>query len=321
MQTKHQLKTSKAKSIARAWIYAPVMAGSFLAFTQPTEAFISNSATASGTYGATTITSLPDTVDITVVTANPDLSIAKTVSAPATTINGAESTITDGNDTITYQYVIQNTGNVTMTGVTPVDAGPSFGLPQTPGTGSLAAFSPAPVTLLPGQIQTFTAVYTLSSDDVARAAGHLVLAEAVNNTATATGVDPALNTFTSGGSTAQTTIAAGPRLTVSKSGTITAKAPGNTDPNAELGDTITYTYVVYNNGNVPISNVVINDTHEGTPISPATLFVEAFTSEGYLGSGTTDAGAPNGSWNVIQAGATVTFTYTHTVTQAEIDGG
>jgi hypothetical protein len=320
MQTKQQAQGSKVRSIARAWTFAPVMATSFLAFTQPTEAFISNSATASGTYGVSTVTSPPDTVDITVVTANPDLSIVKTVSVSATTAFGPEPSITDGGDTITYQYVVKNEGNVTMTGVTPVDAAPNFGPSQIAGTGSMAAFVPAPVTLLPGQTQTFTGVYTLSAADADLAAGQVVAADAVNNTATATGVDPSLGTFTSPGSSATTTIAAGPLLQVTKAGSITAKAPGNLDANAEVGDTITYTYTVFNNGNVPISNVVINDTHELALITPATLFTEAFISEGAIGSGTTDA-AVNGSWDTIQAGATITFTYVHTVTQAEVDGG
>ncbi len=322
MITRQQTQSSKVRSIARAWIYAPVMATSFLALAQPTLADISNSATASGTYGVTPVTSAPDTVDIPVAAANPVLSVTKTVLTPATIAAGPESSITDAGDTITYQYVIQNNGNVTISGVTPVDAGPSFGNPQTAGTGSMGAFTTVDsTTLLPGATATFTAVYTLSDVDVYRAAGLTIPADAVNNSATATGT-PATGILAAvTPSSATTLIAAGPLLQVTKAGSITAKAPGNLDADAEVGDTITYTYSVFNNGNVPISTVVINDTHEGSPIAPATLFTEALTTEGPLGTPASTDGAVNGSWDVIQPGATVTFTYIHTVTQAEVDGG
>ena len=322
MITKQQAQSSKVRSIARAWIYAPVVATSFLALVQPTLAAIENTATASGFYSGNPVTSAGDTVNIPVVLANPSLSVVKSVSVPATTeAVGSEPGVTDGLDTITYQYLVTNTGNVTITGVTPVDAGPSFGNPQTPGDNALGAFSPAPVTLIPGQAQIFTAVYTLSDEDAFRAAGLTVPADAVNNSATATGT-PASGTLSPvTPSDVSTLIAAGPRLTVTKGGVL-SKFPGNLDANAEVDDTITYTYTVFNNGNVPISNVVINDTHELVLITPATLFTEALTAEGPLGTpASTDASGVNGSWDLIQPGATVTFTYVHTVTQAEVDDG
>lgn len=317
-----QAQCSKVRSIARAWIYAPVMATSFLAFAQPTHATIDNTATASGLYGLVPVTSAGDTVNIPVVLANPSLSVVKSVSVPATTeAVGSEPGVTDGLDTITYQYLVTNTGNVTITGVTPVDAGPSFGNPQTPGDNALGAFSPAPVTLIPGQAQIFTAVYTLSDEDAFRAAGLTVPADAVNNSATATGT-PASGTLAAvTPSNVSTLIAAGARLTVNKS-FVLDDTNGIVAGQAELNETITYTYTVFNNGNVPISNVVINDTHELVLITPATLFAEALTTEGPLGTpASTDASGVNGSWDLIQPGATVTFTYVHAVTQAEVDGG
>ena len=331
MKQKSQVQSSRVKSIARTWIYAPVIATSFLAFTPPTQADISNSATASGTYSGNPVTSVADTVDISVFS-NPVLNIVKTVvpdtvSNPATVANGAEATITDALDTLTYHYVITNNGNTTLTNVTPVDAGPSFGVGQIAGTnGPITSFtvtSGSATNLAPGAAVEFDGVYVLSALDVYRSAGIPAGATGVNNTASAAAVFLDLTTPYASVSTSsvQTFIEAGPLLQVTKAGSITAKAPGNVDANAEVGDTITYTYTVFNNGNVPISNVVINDTHEGSLIAPATLFTEAFTSEGPLGSGTADATPGTGSWDVIQPGATVTFTYVHTVTQTEVDGG
>ena len=320
MTTRQQAQSSKVRSIARAWIYAPIMATSFLVLAQPTQATIDNTATASGFYGIVPVMSAGDTVNIPVVTANPSLSIAKSVSVAATTALGAESGITDGGDTITYQYIVTNNGNVTLTGVTPVDTGPSFGNPQVAGTNLLGAFSPAPVTLLPGQAQTFTAVYTLSTLDVDRAAGQLIAANAVNNSSTATGLPPTGPAITSPAGTATTTIAAGPLLTVNKVGVLD-DTNGTVPLQAEVGETITYTYTVFNNGNVAITGVVINDNHEGTGLLQS-VFTEALTTEGpLLVPASTDASGIDGSWDVIQPGATVTFTYVHTVTQTEVDGG
>jgi uncharacterized repeat protein (TIGR01451 family) len=320
MKTKQQVQGSKVRSVARTWIFAPAMATSFLALAQPTLAAIDNSATASGTYSGNPVTSGASGVSIPVVAANPSLSVTKTVLTPATTGAGNPAII-DVGDTITYQYVILNDGNVTITGVAPIDAGPSFGNPQTAGTGTMGPFTTLdPTTLIPGATATFTAVYTLSDVDVYRAAGLTNPPDAVNNTATATGTY-AGNPVTSPGDSATTLIAAGPLLSVSKVGALD-DTNGIVPLQAEVGETITYTYTVVNTGNVPISNVVINDTHEAPPILPAALFTEVLTTEGPLGTpASTDASGVNGSWDLIQPGATITFTYVHTVTQAEVDGG
>ena len=321
MQTKSKARNSTVRSTARAWIYAPVMATSFLAFTQPTEAFITNSATASGTYSGSSVTSGASAVNIPVVAANPRLSIAKSIGTAASVAAGANATITDALDTIVYHYIITNSGNVTITGVTPVDAGPKFGPSQVAGTGSMSAFTPGPATLLPGQTAAFDATYTLSTLDVDRAAGIVVAANAVNNSSTGTGTPPTGPAISSPPGTATTTIAAGPLLTISKVGVLVETNGNTTDGLAERNDVITYTYTVVNTGNVAITGIVINDTHEGSLLLQS-VFSEGGLIDGPLAPGTvsSDAGG-NGSWDVLQPGATITFTYAHTVTQAEIDGG
>ena len=321
MKQKSQVQNPRVKSIARTWLYAPVIATSFLAFTQPTLANISNSATASGTYGGNPVTSAPGTVDIPVVAANPSLSIAKSIGTAASVAAGANATITDGGDIIIYHYIITNNGNVTITGVTPIDVGPSFGNPQTAGTGTMSGFTltAGSATLLPGQTAEFDATYTLSTLDVYRAAGITVPANAVNNGAQGSGTAPDASTVTSPIGTATTTIAAGPLMSVSKVGLLD-DTNGAVAGEAEVGETITYTYTVVNTGNVAISNIVINDTHEAVLLLQAS-FTESGLIEGPLGTPASTDGAGDGSWDVLQPGATVTFTYVHTVTQAEVDGG
>jgi uncharacterized repeat protein (TIGR01451 family) len=179
--------------------------------------------------------------------------------------------------------------------------------------------------LLPGASVTYQATYTLSQLDADRAAGITVPANAVNNSATATGTPASGTLGVVPPGTATTTIPAGPKLTISKIGTLNdVVAPGNTAGVADVGETITYSYTVVNAGNVAITNVSINDTHEGALLAAGTVKNEVLVTEGPLGTpASTDVTAPlnNGTWSTIQPGATIRFTYTHTVTQAEVDGG
>ncbi len=110
-----------------------------------------------------------------------------------------------------------------------------------------------------------------------------------------------------------------PNLSITKTYT-TATTP------VAVGQTVTYSYVVSNIGNVAVTNISVNDQH-GTP--PSTIPVggtgiknETLTTPGPLGAGASPDTTPNnGIWSTLAPGASVTFTYTHTVTQAEIDHG
>ena len=69
------------------------------------------------------------------------------------------------------------------------------------------------------------------------------------------------------------------------------------------------------------------DVHEGANLtSGSDITSEALTSDGPLlastgATSTDDATADNGIWGTLQPEAVVTFTYVHTVTQTEVDGG
>lgn len=237
----------------------------------------------------------------------PAMTVAKTITS-VTTTNGASATLTDGLDVITYQYVLTNTGNVTLTGVTPTDAGPTFD--SNAATNALSAFSPAPVTLAPGAAQTFTATYILAQDDVDNAAG---VTNGVSNTGSGTSTDPASNVVTPlTPSTATTTIGASPVMTIAKVGVITTD--GGTSGEADKDDVITYTYTVTNTGNVTINNVTVGDSHNGTGTAP----VPGNEADLVVTHGSTDA-AVNASYDVLKPGDSITFTSTYTVVQTDVD--
>ncbi|MDP8995422.1 MAG: hypothetical protein M3O03_00250, partial [Pseudomonadota bacterium] len=110
-----------------------------------------------------------------------------------------------------------------------------------------------------------------------------------------------------------------PSLTITKT-YATAPSP------VVVGQTVTYTYVISNVGNVTMTNVKVNDLH-GTPALAVALGAggitnETLTTPGPLGAGASpDTTANDGIWSTLAPGASVTFTWAHTVTQAEIDHG
>ena len=84
-----------------------------------------------------------------------------------------------------------------------------------------------------------------------------------------------------------------------------------------VGDVITYTYTVTNDGNQTIRDVVINDTHNGSDPAPMPSNETLFTDGGTAGDSTDST--IDGSWDVLAPGDTITFTGSYTVTL--IDAG
>jgi len=291
-----------------------MLAGSFLLLqATPSFATLDNTANAIGTppLGAPTNYGT-SSQSVPVAPAAPKFTMSKSASVPTSAL-GADNTIVDALDTITYTYTVVNTGNVTMSNVAPTDTGPKFN--GTAGTNTLGAFSPPTATIAPGGTQVFTATYVLSQLDVYRAAG---IASAVANTAGVTGTTPLgvvyTPTLASLGptNTATTTIAAGAKLTISKVAVLAdTVAPGNTALFADLNETITYTYTVANTGNVAMTNVKVNDLH-GTPGVAIALGAGGITNEtvsvvGPLGAAaSTNTTLNDGIINTLAPGATAT---------------
>lgn len=313
----HTMNTISIRLAAYRIGVSAIALATALGSAAPAFATIDNTASAVGTYTAAgDTTSGTDSENVPVAPKAPEFTVSKSAGAP-TVANGANNAIVDALDTITFTYTIQNTGNVTMTAVTPVDTGPTFN--GIAGTNALGAFTltGGSTTLAPGATATFTAVYTMSTLDVLRGAG---ITNGVANTATAQGLDAQSVSYTEATNTgsATTTIPGASLLTIAKSYVISTD--GGTAGQADVGDVITYTYTVNNTGNVSLTNVSINDTHEGAAVALGAggITADTLVSDGALGN-SSDASNVNGIFDTMGAGAQITFTYTHTVTQTEFD--
>ena len=239
-----------------------------------------NSATASGTPPATPtnptpgpITTPPSVVDTPIAQA-PSLTVVKSVTSSGPYTSGS---------TISYQFLVTNTGNVALTNVTVTD--PLAGLSAISCPSTTLAVGAAPMAC--------TATYTVTAADVN--AGN------VHNSATASGTPPATPTnptpgpITTPPSVVDTPIAQAPSISVTKQALLTTD--NGTAGVGNLGDVITYTVLATNTGNVTLTSVSVMDSFQGgTPVAltcaPTTL-------------------AP-GQVAVCDG-------YTHTITQAEVN--
>jgi uncharacterized repeat protein (TIGR01451 family) len=280
---------------ARLMLTSSLAAALALSTTSASYAALSNTAEATGTPAAGTLTNPTDTLNLPVAAKDPKYTVVKSV-VSTTTSNGATASQTDGLDVITYQYVVDNTGNVTLSGVALTDAGPTF-------DGNAATNALSALTLTAGdtnannllettEIWTYTATYILAQADVDNSAG---VTDGVANAVVAVANDPQGTPALQDVGTdliASTTIPAVPALTIDK----TADTAGP----LVVGQVVNYTYLVTNTGNVTITGVDVNETSfngTGTPVPNPTT----------VGSTT------------LAPGGTVTFTASYTVTQADID--
>ncbi|UUW91508.1 DUF7507 domain-containing protein [Pimelobacter simplex] len=215
---------------------------------------IVNRASASGTApGGGEVTSPDDTTSTDTVARAPGLSVDK--SAALTTDHGAAGKA-DKDDVITYTFVVENTGNVTMTNVAIADALPG-----------LSPTTPLQVaTLAPGADTTFTATYTVTQADVDAGTP-------VHNSAVAQGKAPDGTTSSSTPDTTDTdVVAADPDLSIDKTAVLDDT---NGNGAADKDEEIAYTFTVHNAGNVTLSGVKVTDLLPGlsavSPVSVATL--------------------------------------------------
>ena len=193
---------------------------------------------------------------------DPSLSLNKTGTFDA----GADG-VADVGELITYTFVVTNTGNVTLTNVTVTDPLPG-----------LSTITCDATTIPVGGFITCTATYAVT--------------QATSMQASSTTWPP--RTPMSPGRTMMTTMNRCLRMPASlnKTGTFDAGADGV----ADVGELITYTFVVTNTGNVTLTNVTVTDPLPG------------------LSAITCDA-------TTIPVGGFITCTATYAVTQADIDAG
>uniref|UniRef100_UPI0023B34639 DUF7507 domain-containing protein n=1 Tax=Planotetraspora silvatica TaxID=234614 RepID=UPI0023B34639 len=147
--------------------------------------------------------------------------------------------------TVTYFYVVTNTGNVTLDNVSAADL--SFS-----GSGTPPVITCPATSLAPQASTTCTGDYTVTQADID--AGSIV------NTATASGTQPSGAVTESNASTATVTATADSALTLAKTA-----AP---DTVTSAGQTVTYSHAVTNTGNVTLTSVHVTEmsfSGSGTP--------------------------------------------------------
>ncbi|WP_265518214.1 DUF7507 domain-containing protein [Nitratireductor luteus] len=225
---------------------------------------VTNTARATGTDpGGNTTESPPDSV-----TVPPDQTPGLTIEKTGTLNDLDGDDLIDPGETISYSFLVTNTGNVTLTDVTVNDP--------------LVTIDQGPQTLAPGASFTFTATYTPTQADID--------AGSVENTATATGTTPDGDTPESPPDTVTVPPDQTPGITIEKTGTLNDL---NGDGLLDLGETISYSFLVTNTGNVTLTDVMVDDPLVTVDQGPQTL----------------------------AQGGTFTFTATYTPTQADIDAG
>ena len=100
-----------------------------------------------------------------------------------------------------------------------------------------------------------------------------------------------------------------PSLSVTKTADLTV--------NVAAGQTVTYTYVVTNDGDQFLSNVALSDAHGGSGPAP-TPDNETLTNDVVPLGDSVDA-ATDGNWDTLAPGDSITFTATYVVTQNDVD--
>ena len=182
---------------------------------------IANTATVSGAPPVGSSVSASDSVSVT-ATPNPSITLLKTPS---------RATVTAVGQTITYNFVVHNTGNVTLHGVGVAD--------PLPGLGAVSCLLSA---LDPDQSTTCSATYTVTLADMN--------AGSIANTATVSG-SPPVGASVGDADSASVTATPAPSMTVVKSAT-----PSNV---IVAGQTVNYSFVVQNTGNVTLHGVSVSD--------------------------------------------------------------
>ncbi|WP_417260585.1 hypothetical protein [Celeribacter sp.] len=231
---------------------------------------------------------------VTVAPEMPEMEVIKQVKGtPDTTVNS----------TVIFEITVENTGNVTLSGVTLADT-----LRRQDATDIIPAPTPVLASgdgaeLSPGEVWTYEVSHVLTQEDID--AGGLV------NSATATGIapdgDPVTDVSDSGTGTGSTptpfAIPEVPSVVTLKEVTI---------PADEVGEVVSFTITIENTGNVTLTNVTVTDDGltrlDGTPLT--------------LASGPTFAGATLGSgMGTLQVGEVASYTATYVLAQEDIDAG
>ena len=206
------------------------------------------------------------------VTDDDDASVSLTP-GPAISVTKTPSTLNAKiGDTITYNYVVTNTGDVTLTGVTAVDD-------------LLGAITLDKDTLAPGESTSGSLTHTVVEADLPGPIFNTVIAEGWYN-------DGEESVKVSDNDDVNVFIGVNPLISVTKDAD---------DFGPELGDVITYTYVVTNTGDVTLVNVKAVDDKLGEVSLDKTTLAPGESATGTLTYTTVVADYPSELKNTVDA--------------------
>ncbi|MEV1009674.1 hypothetical protein [Streptomyces sp. NPDC049881] len=233
---------------------------------------VTNTATANGDSGGTPVVSPPDTVTVPVnPPALPGLMIDKSAGDPGPYEVG---------DTIEYTYVVTNTGNTTITGVTVEDD-------------LVPDVTCAATTLAPGESTTCTGSHVVTAAD--GDAGSVANTATANGDSDGTPVESPPDTVTV------------PVNEPARPGLLIEKAALDPGPH-RVGDTIEYEYLVVNSGNTTITGLTVDDDRvTDVTCAVTTLAPGEFTT-------------CTGSYVVTQEDVDAGFVTNHAVAEGDSDG-
>ena len=259
-----------------------------------------------GTLGAGTTTRLTSTGFDCPALPNPVNTIPTMEADLVTTkVLAASSTDTpDVGDTVAYEITVVNNGPDVATNVSLTDSLPA-GLTPTANNGSITDGSynnglwtiPA---LLNGETATLTLEGTVDDGE-----GGNTITNTLNGPATSDADDPS----TAGDDLTESVNVENPLPSLSIEKVADSSGPFT------VGDVITYTYTVTNDGDQIVRDIVITDTHNGSDPAPIPGDETLLTDAGTAGDSTD--GAADGTWDVLAPGDVITFTGTYTVTAAD----
>lgn len=242
-QAWHRADTGRLKSPWMALLAVILL----LVQIQYSLAAITNTATATGSYGGAPVNSNPATVDVDVENLAPALSVDKR----ATT-----TTYVNAGDILTFAIDVTNTGNATVTAISVTD--PDADALVCPGGGTTIP------TLAPGQTVTCAATMIVTPADVT--------AGSITNTVEVNGTDPASNPVGPEQDT-ETVFRTSADL-------VTIKSLASLNPTPSEGDTVTFRIDVTNNGPETATGVELTD------LLPAGLTYASDTGGGLYNFGT-----------------------------------
>jgi uncharacterized repeat protein (TIGR01451 family)/fimbrial isopeptide formation D2 family protein len=183
---------------------------------------------------------------------DPACSTTTPVSGLSIVKSASPTTVSKLGQSVSYRFLVTNTGETTLTNVSVTDTSTAPAGPLTAGPTCPAAAS----SLAPGASVTCTGTYLVTQADMDNGS--------ILDAATATGTTKNLPPITTPPSPATVHVTQKPATSIVKSA---VASTGNTTT-LTVGETIKYSYVVTNTGNVTLTSVAVNDPTLGAVTCP-----------------------------------------------------